>query len=160
MSPFLSINWLCFFLCRLGVAGLAPFAPGTWGTALAAVLAPWCFMPLSFAWRAAVLVSVFVVGGMAASRVETVLGAKDPGQVVIDELLGLWIVLLPFPQASWKLIAVAFALFRVFDIIKLWPVRASENWLPGGFGVMIDDVLAGVQALLVLCLLRKLFGPF
>ena len=160
MSPFLSIDRLCLFLCRLGIAGLAPRAPGTWGTALAAVMAPWCFVPLPFLWRAVVLVVVFFVGGLAASRAEQILGQKDPGQVVIDELLGLWIVLLPFPQASWKLIAAAFVLFRLFDITKPWPVRASENWLPGGFGVMIDDALAGLQALLVLVLVRALVGPF
>ncbi len=154
------MNSLALFVCRLGVAGLAPRAPGTWGTALAALIAPWCFLPLSFVGRGLLLAVIFVVGALAATRVERLLGQKDPGQVVIDELLGLWIVLWSFDTASWTLIFLAFALFRVFDIAKVWPVRASENWLPDGFGVMIDDVLAGVQAWLVLTLLVRLCGPF
>ncbi|MEG1609649.1 MAG: phosphatidylglycerophosphatase A, partial [Bilophila sp.] len=81
------------------------------------------------------------------------LGRKDPGEIVIDELLGLWLVLLPFPNPDWVRIGAAFLLFRLFDMTKPWPVRASENWLPDGYGVMLDDVLAGVQALLVLLLL-------
>ena len=160
MSAFLSIDRLSLFVCRLGIAGLSPRAPGTCGTALAALLAPLCFLPLTFAWRGVLLLAVFFIGSLAATRVEKLLGVKDPGQVVIDELLGLWIVLWPFPDPSWKLIVTAFVLFRVFDIAKFWPVRASENWLPDGYGVMIDDVLAGVQALLALYALRAVFGPF
>ena len=140
--------------CRLGVAGLAPCAPGTWGTALACLLAPWCFLPLSFGWRVVVLVALFAAGGLAASRAEKLLGRKDPGEVVIDELVGVWIVLLPFAHAGFWLIVSAFACFRIFDIAKPWPVKASENWLPGGFGVMIDDVLAGLWALLCVAVLH------
>ena len=160
MSALLSMNCLALFVCRLGVAGLSPRAPGTCGTALAAVLAPWCFLPLPFFWRGVMLLAVFFVGALAATRVERLLGIKDPGQVVIDELLGLWLVLWPFASPSWKVLVAAFVLFRFFDIVKLWPVRASENWLPGGYGVMIDDVLAGVQALFVLWILHAGFGLF
>ena len=134
--------------CRLGVAGLAPKAPGTWGTAVACLLAPFCFLPLSFGWRLVLLAALFVAGGLAASRAEVLLGRKDPGQVVIDELVGVWLVLLPFAHPGFWTILSAFVCFRIFDISKPWPVRASENWLPGGFGVMIDDVLAGLWALL------------
>ena len=79
---------------------------------------------------------------------------KDPGEVVIDELVGVWLVLLPFESPSFWLVLAAFAFFRFFDISKPWPVRASENWLPDGFGIMIDDVVAGVWALLCVALLR------
>ena len=72
--------------------------------------------------------------------------------MVIDELLGLWIVLCPFAVAPWWLVGLAFVLFRLFDITKPWPVKASETWLPGGYGVMIDDAVAGLQALAVLWL--------
>ncbi|MBD5538678.1 MAG: phosphatidylglycerophosphatase A [Desulfovibrio sp.] len=140
--------------CRLGVAGLAPRAPGTWGTAFACLLAPWCFLPLGFGWRVVVLVALFVIGGLAATRSETLLGRKDPGEVVIDELVGVWLVLLPFAHAGFWLILSAFVCFRIFDIAKPWPVKASENWLPGGFGVMIDDVLAGLWALVCVALLH------
>ncbi|RXE63601.1 phosphatidylglycerophosphatase A, partial [Muribaculaceae bacterium Isolate-002 (NCI)] len=127
--------------CRLGVAGLAPKAPGTWGTALACLLAPFLFLPLGMGGRALVLLLLFVLGALAATRAEKLLGRKDPGEVVIDELVGVWLVLLPFAEPGFWLVAAAFVFFRIFDIAKPWPVRASENWLPDGFGVMLDDVL-------------------
>ena len=160
MPVLLSIDRLALFVCRLGFAGLSPRAPGTCGTALAAVLAPWCFLPLSCFWRGVALLAIFFLGALAATRAERVLGVKDPGQVVIDELLGLWLVLWPFAHPTWKTIAAAFVLFRLFDIAKFWPVRASETWLPDGYGVMLDDVAAGVQALVALAALRALAGPF
>ena len=160
MSASMSIDRLALFVCRLGFAGLSPRAPGTCGTALAAVIAPWCFLPLPYFWRSAVLLAIFFLGAMAATRAERVLGVKDPEQVVIDELLGLWLVLWPFVQPSWKMILAAFLLFRLFDIAKFWPVRASENWLPDGYGIMLDDVLAAMQTLLALAVLRAIWGPF
>lgn len=139
--------------CRLGVAGLAPWAPGTWGSALGCILAPWLFLPLGFGARLALLALVFALGGLAAGRAEKILGQRDPGQVVIDELLGVWIALLPFAAPGFWIIFSAFVLFRIFDIIKPWPVSASEYWLPGGFGVMLDDAVAGLLALGSLLLL-------
>lgn len=146
--------------CRLGVAGLAPRAPGTWGTAEACVLAPFIFLPLDLFWRSVFLTALFVTGGLAATRAEEILGQKDPGQVVIDELVGVWLVLLPFREANVWTIVAAFVFFRIFDIAKPWPVKASENWLPGGWGVMIDDVLAGVYALICVFCLRWLLPRY
>ena len=74
-------------------------------------------------------------------------------KVVIDELVGAWIAILPF-AFSWTLMLCAFVLFRFFDILKPWPVKASENWLPAGWGVMVDDVVGGVMAMICLCLLK------
>lgn len=145
--------------CRLGIAGLAPKAPGTWGTALACLIAPFVFLPLGYAWRCAELGAIFVAGGFAATRAEEILGQKDPGQVVIDELVGVWLVLLPFKNPGIWTILAAFVFFRIFDIAKPWPIKWSENWLPGGFGVMIDDVLAGVYALICVAILRWLGMP-
>lgn len=147
-------NEVILFFCRLGFAGLSPKAPGTCGTALACILAPFLFMPLSINWRAGLLVILFFLGGFAATRAEEILRQKDPGQVVIDELVGVWLVLLPFPKGNFWLYISAFVLFRIFDIAKPWPIKASENWLPGGFGVMIDDVLAGIMALVCVALLK------
>lgn len=141
------------FFCRLGIAGLAPKAPGTWGTALACVLAPFLFLPLDFLGRCVLLAVLFVAGGLAATKAEHLLHQKDPGQVVIDELVGVWIVLLPFAAPGFWVILSAFVCFRIFDIAKPWPIKASENWLPDGFGVMIDDALAGVYALICVALL-------
>jgi phosphatidylglycerophosphatase A len=155
MSPFLSIDRLCLFVCRLGVAGLSPLAPGTCGAFVAALLAPLCFLPLPLAARGGVLALIFVLGALAATRVEQILSAKDPGQIVIDELLGMWLCLLPYARPSWRVLLAAFVLFRLFDIVKLWPAKASENWLPGGWGVMIDDVVAGAQTMAVLYILGR-----
>lgn len=149
---------------RVEPAGLSPRAPGTCGSAVAIVLAPFIFMPLPFVWRGVVLVALFVVGGLAASRAEVLLGEKDPGSVVIDEVLGQWLTCLPFAALSWWEFVLAFALFRLFDISKPWPVKASEDWMPGGFGIMLDDVFAGLYALLCLALFRLgldfFLGPF
>lgn len=152
MSKFTDRLALAF--SRVEPAGLSPWMPGTCGSAVAIVLAPFIFMPLALWLRLLVLVALFVTGGLAASRAEIILGQKDPGSVVIDEVLGQWLTLLPFAGLGWWEYLLAFGLFRLFDIWKPWPVRASEDWLPGGFGVMIDDAVAGAYALLVMLALH------
>ena len=96
--------------------------------------------------------------GTSATRAEILLGRTDPGEVVIDELVGVWIALLPLGagQWSWPGLVWAFALFRLFDIWKPWPVHASENWLPAGWGIMLDDILAGLMAMCCMLVLRAL----
>lgn len=137
---------ICLEFASLGPVGKFPFISGTWGSAAAALLAPWLFMPLSFPARVLVLAVLFILGGEAGTNVEKRLGRKDPGVVVIDELIGQWTTYLFFPVLGpWQLF-LGFVLFRIFDILKPCPVRASENWLPGGYGIMIDDVLAGLYA--------------
>jgi phosphatidylglycerophosphatase A len=147
------IDNLALGIARLGVAGLSPKGPGTCGSVVAVLLAPWCFMPLPFYWQIAVLVLIFLVGSWASGRAEQILNEKDPSQVVVDELLGQWIAILPLGAVIniWQLLA-ALVLFRIFDIAKPWPIKASEDWLPGGWGVMLDDLLAGVAAAIVLWL--------
>lgn len=140
--------------CRLGFAGLSPVMPGTCGTLVAAVLAPFVFLPLSVSLRLGVLGLVFVSGALAATRAERLLGQKDPGQVVVDELLGLWITILPFPTVTLPQMLAAVVLFRIFDMAKPWPVSASETWLPDGWGVMLDDAVAGGLALGCLAVIR------
>ena len=144
---------LALGIARLGVAGLSPKGPGTCGSFVALVLAPWCFMPLAPLVQVAVLAVVFAVGSWAAGRAEVILNEKDPGQVVVDELLGQWVALMPLGGVVniWQLLA-AFILFRVLDIAKPWPIKASENWLPGGYGVMLDDLVGGVGAAAILWL--------
>lgn len=160
MQKYSLADRLILVFCRMEPAGLSPWAPGTMGSLLAMLLAPFIFMPLNLWWRLAVLAAVFVAGGIASTRAEKVLGRKDPGSVVIDELLGQWIVFLPYTSlVLWELI-VGFVLFRIFDIAKPWPVRASEDWMPGGFGIMIDDFFAGIYALVSFYLLREYLVPF
>lgn len=147
---------LCLGLCRVGMAGLARVAPGTWGSLVGAVFAPIWFLPFSMPGRSLVLAALFLVGGLAASRVERILRQKDPGEVVIDEVLGVWVSLAPFADVTLPLLVAALVLFRVFDILKPWPVSASEDWLPGGFGVMLDDAVAGLLTMACLVALRCL----
>jgi phosphatidylglycerophosphatase A len=141
---------LALWTATLGPVGSFPVAPGTAGSAVAALAAPWVFLPLGPAGRLLVLALVFVLGAMAASRAEILLGRKDPGPVVIDEVLGQWMALMPLSTAEpWAMLA-AFVLFRILDMTKPPPIRQSERWLPGGYGVMIDDALAGTASALVL----------
>lgn len=138
---------------RVGIAGKSPKAPGTCGSLAAIVLAPLVFMPLPFWGRLLVLLFVLITGIVASARAENLLQQKDPSEVVIDEVLGQWITCLPFAALSFWEYAAAFALFRLFDITKPWPVRRLEE-LGGGLGIMIDDAAAGLYAMLCLALLR------
>ncbi len=144
---------LCLFFCRAGVAGLAPVAPGTWGSLLAAVFAPIYFIPLPFTGRVLVLISIFFVGAVASSHAEKLLCCKDASQIVIDEVLGLWLVFLPFATIDLSILIAGFVLFRFFDIVKPWPISKAEHCMRDGFGIMIDDVVAGIMAMLCLCIL-------
>jgi phosphatidylglycerophosphatase A len=131
-------------------SGLAPWAPGTFGS-LAALL-PWLLLrelPLIAVF--AVVIVVFVLGVMASEWAMQKLGGDDPGCVVIDEWVGLWIALFVAPP-GWLWLLAGFLLFRLFDIAKPWPVGWLERRLHGGMGVMADDVAAGFMAALVLVL--------
>ena len=143
--------------CRVEPAGISPVMPGTCGSLAAVLLAPVLFMPLSLAGRGVALLLLFIAGGIAATRAERVLERKDPGEIVIDEVLGQWLTFAPFATLCWWEMGLGFALFRVFDIAKPWPVRASETWLPGGYGIMLDDAVAGLFAVVCLAAGRALW---
>lgn len=147
---------LALLVSGLGPIGKIPYASGTWGSAAATLAAPALFLPLPGFWRVVVLAALFYVGGIAATRTEKLLCKKDPGHVVIDELIGQWITFLPFASPTTFELVAGFFIFRAFDILKPPPVRASENWLPGGYGIIIDDVLAGIYASLCLAVLHWL----
>ncbi|HYG78762.1 MAG TPA: phosphatidylglycerophosphatase A [Pyrinomonadaceae bacterium] len=150
-------NYLALGLATWGV-GYIPGAPGTYGSAVgvglyllvqsAAVPAPFrlTFMLL-------VIAAVTFAGVWAATRVEKLLGRKDPGVVVTDEVAGQLIAFLFVPiNAGWWAVVAGFVLFRLFDIWKPYPIRRLEM-LESGLGVMADDVLAGVYAAIVMSLL-------
>jgi phosphatidylglycerophosphatase A len=129
-------------------------APGTAGSLVAAV-ALWLipFTPLSLLLA---LVAVTAVGVWAGGRVERVLGGKDPGVVVIDEVVGMMVSVWLVPRSP-AVIATAFVLFRVFDVWKPFPADRSQR-LPGGLGVVADDLIAGAYALLAILAARALVG--
>jgi phosphatidylglycerophosphatase A len=142
-------------------AGYLKPGPGTWGSVAAVLL--WA----AFAWLAhpspatlfiALLIGIFLTllfGIPAASVVERQSGGHDPQFVVIDEVAGQWITLVLSP-ADWKHGLIALVLFRLFDIVKPFPVRRLER-LPGGWGIVFDDVAAGLYALGIASLLRIWF---
>jgi phosphatidylglycerophosphatase A len=133
--------------------GYFPVGPGTAGSA-AALLIAWMlhrwlgWPPYAFAIAAALLA---VPGVIAAGRTAVIVGRKDPGVVVVDEVLGQWITLAGAVSLIWLSWLAAFALFRLFDIWKPPPVRRLEA-LPGGTGIIADDIMAGVYGSLVLLL--------
>lgn len=136
--------------CGFG-SGLLPFAPGTAGSA--AALLPWLALrELAWPWYLVALVLAFAVGVWASALAARRLGLADPGAIVWDEFVGQWIALAPllaWPR-GWPWIAAGFLLFRLFDVWKPWPVSWADRNVSGGLGVMLDDVLAGAWAALVL----------
>lgn len=134
----------------MGGLGRVPGAPGTAASVLAALVL-WV-IPFS-ALGAALYLAALTVGGLwAAHRAERSLGEKDPPVIVIDEVAGMTLAALPFPPTAGALLA-AFVLFRVFDVAKPFPVRTSQR-LPGGVGIVVDDLLAGLCAAAVVALVR------
>jgi phosphatidylglycerophosphatase A len=126
-------------------SGLLTPAPGTWGT-----LAGWIlFLPLLLlteigAWI--VLILGLVLGSWFCQKSADYMGVHDHGSIVWDEFVGIWIVLITLPQQSWSYWIVAFLAFRVFDILKPWPIKWFDQNVEGGFGIMLDDVLAAIMA--------------
>ena len=131
-----------------------PVAPGTAGSLLAALLL-W-LVPFSNFSLAVTLVCVCLAGIWAGGRVERLLGRKDPGVIVIDEVAGMILSVLTLPRTPLILLA-AFLCFRVLDIVKPFPARQAQ-WLRGGLGVFVDDLIAGAYTLLLLAGSRALFG--
>ena len=131
-------------------SGLAPKAPGTFGT-LAAL--PLFWLLLQAGWSLPVLlfivVASFTLGIWACAVTGKNLGVADHGGIVWDEIVAIWLVLV-FTPTDWIWWLVAFGLFRFFDILKPWPIRFFDTRLKNGFGVMFDDLLAALYALLII----------
>jgi phosphatidylglycerophosphatase A len=128
-------------------SGHSPVAPGTAGSAVGLLLF-WPLSQLALAFQITATALVFLVGVAAAGAVARRAGKKDPGIVVVDEIAGMWtsLLLLPFTPATALL---GFLLFRLMDILKPYPARDLER-LPGGLGIMADDLFAGIYANLLL----------
>ncbi|HZT29754.1 MAG TPA: phosphatidylglycerophosphatase A [Bryobacteraceae bacterium] len=131
--------------------GYAPAAPGTAGSAAAVAIAVLLAHYAGWRpWQFALLCAVGAAPGMwAAGETARQRGLKDPGFVVVDEVLGQWLALAGAQTLNWKSYLGAFLLFRLFDIWKPAPVRRLES-LPGGVGIVADDLMAGLYAALVL----------
>jgi phosphatidylglycerophosphatase A len=142
--------------CGFG-SGLSPLAPGTVGSAVA--LIPWfALRELAWPWYAMVLVIAFALGVWASNVMIARLRIADPGCIVWDEFVGQWIALAPllFFAHDWPWVLAGFALFRLFDVWKPWPVSWADRRIKGGVGVMLDDVVAGLYAAITLVLASPL----
>ena len=135
-------------------SGLARCAPGTMGT-LAAVPFALLFTQLPGALHGAVLAALFLAGVWICGAASRALRRHDPGGIVWDEMVGYWLTVALLPPA-WGWWLAAFVLFRCFDILKPWPIRQVERSFGGGLGIMLDDVLAALYAMLVLAGLQYL----
>lgn len=128
-------------------AGLIKPAPGTWGT-LAAIPLYLLIVSLvsasSTIYFGLVIIS-FIVGIYLCGKTASDAGVHDHGSIVWDEIVGFLITMLLLP-VTWQNIVLGFVLFRFFDILKPWPIKLLDKHVHGGFGIMIDDVLAGVFA--------------
>ncbi|MEN8259047.1 MAG: phosphatidylglycerophosphatase A [Pseudomonadota bacterium] len=133
-------------------AGLARKAPGTWGTVAAVPLYVLLAMGSERIYLG-VLLAVCVAGVWICGRAARLLGVHDHRGIVWDEIAGYLMTMLGTPF-SWEAVFVGFVLFRLFDILKPWPIRLIDRNLHGGLGIMLDDILAGVCAAAVLTALR------
>ena len=135
--------------------GLLRPAPGTWGSVMAL---PFAWGILTWAgWPVLLAASLILlwVGIQQSERFAEASGASDPSSVVVDEVVGMWLALLAVPM-TWTGFVVAFFLFRIFDIVKPWPVSWADRDLKGGLGIMLDDVIAGIYATVIILGLRFL----
>lgn len=135
-------------------SGFSPNAPGTFGS-LAALIPYFFLRDLHAGWLIGAIVGVFVIGVIAANKIKRTIAEDDPGLMVLDEWAGQWLTMLPaitlIPMYGWHMplwfeLLAGFVLFRLFDILKPWPVSYVDREVKGGFGAMLDDVLAGVYA--------------
>jgi len=141
-------------LLALGLgSGLSRYAPGTAGTAAAVPFALLLKqLPAPAFW--VVLAVLFVAGVYLCGAASRMLGRHDPGNIVWDEMVGYWLTVALLPL-TWTWWLAGFAAFRLFDILKPWPIRWLEQRLPGGLGIMLDDVVAAFYAMLVLAALQR-----
>jgi len=142
-------GWLAF---GFG-SGLSPFAPGTMGTLVA--------IPFIFALKSLgtfgfwmVLVLLFFLGISLCGRVSSKLGVHDHGGIVWDEMVGYWLAA-AFVPLQWPWLLAAFLLFRFFDIFKPWPIRQIDKKVSGGFGIMVDDIVAALFTIVILAVVQN-----
>lgn len=138
--------------------GLCPKAPGTCGSfgamligMVVVTLAPWYVLT-------GLAVILYFLGVKACNEAERAMGVHDHGGIVVDEFVGMFISMLWIPQGQWQLALIAFVLFRIFDIAKPFPVGWADHNITGGTGIMVDDVLAGLYALICGALLWYFSG--
>ncbi len=139
-------NFFINTLASFFYTGYIPVAPGTWASLLAVII--WIFLPVeSVLIRTIIVSSAILIGIFVAGLSEMYSGIVDPSYIVIDEVAGMWLALLLIPQIRFPeqlpIFFVAFVVFRFFDITKIYPINKLEQ-IGGGFGIMMDDIAAGI----------------
>ncbi len=129
-------------------SGYLPKAPGTWGS-LVGLLLFFLLHSLNLEIYLAVVAGIFVIGTFAAGETEKILDRKDPGLVVIDEIVGMLVTMTAVPATPLAMV-LGFTLFRLFDILKPFPIRLVDQRFHGGLGIMLDDILAGIYSLVIM----------
>jgi phosphatidylglycerophosphatase A len=150
VSRAVAVMLATFFGC-----GYFPWGPGTIGSLAGVAIAGLLHFSGGFSRPALLILTLLLLGPAvwAATHTARVVGREDPGLVVVDEVLGQWVTLLGAAIRDWKTLLAAFLLFRLFDIWKPWPIKKFEK-LPEGFGIIADDVVAGLYGACFLCLGR------
>jgi len=143
-------NPIHFVACGFG-AGAVPWAPGTFGT-LVGVLLYLMLSELSLGLYIVITIILFVIGVFICDKTSHDFGVADHSAIVWDEMIGFLIVMIAVPK-TWYFILIGFLFFRLFDIWKPWPIRWVDRQVSGGFGIMLDDVVAAVFAWVVLQIL-------
>ena len=134
-------------------SGLAPKAPGTFGTV--AAIPPYLILAdIGLVPWIAIIVGGFFIGIYLCQFTSDALGVHDHSGIVWDEFIGFWMTMMAAPVLCWQWVLAGFVLFRVFDIIKPWPIKLADSKIHGGFGIMVDDVLAAIYAIACMLLLR------
>ncbi|OTG85067.1 phosphatidylglycerophosphatase A [Acinetobacter sp. ANC 4648] len=144
--------------CGVGFgSGLAPKAPGTFGSAFALLFIP-IWLAIGFSSSILAILVMSFIGVYICGQTAKIIHVHDDGRIVWDEFAGQSITFLPliyFGQMNWIWVAVGFGLFRLFDIWKPWPIRIIDQKVDGGFGIMFDDIIAGLWA--ALCIFIYLY---
>ena len=140
--------------CGVGFgSGLSPKAPGTFGSAFALLFIP-LWLALGFFNSILAIAIMSIIGIYICGHSAKVMGVHDDGRIVWDEFAGQSITFLPLiylGNLNWLWILIGFGLFRLFDIWKPWPIRVIDRQVGGGFGIMLDDIIAGLLAALCIC---------
>jgi phosphatidylglycerophosphatase A len=138
-------------------AGLAPKAPGTFGS-LVGLVAAWWLLELPLAWRIAVVGGVIGIGIWVCGESARRLGRHDDQRIVLDEIAGVLLTSLVVVEKDVLGLALVFVFFRFFDILKPWPIRDVDHSLKGGLGIMLDDLIAALFAAVCVATIRVLLA--
>jgi len=136
-------------------AGLAPRAPGTFGS-LVGLLAAWGLLELPLLWRVALVLAVIGFGVWICGESARRLQRHDDQRIVFDEIAGVLLTSLVVQKPSVVSLMLVFVFFRVFDIVKPWPIRDVDHSLHGGLGIMLDDLIAALYAAACVATIRVL----